>query len=431
MTPNRQCCTTGENHQVQQQDYNAYIAPNMAVLSTDEGRLRGLRFALKDVIEVAGYVNAAGNPDWLRTHKEAACHAEIVSQLLAAGASLHGMTHTDELMYSLNGENMHYGTPVNPAAPDRIPGGSSSGSAVAAATGDVDFAIGTDTGGSVRIPSSYCGIYGFRPTHGAVSMQGVIPLARSFDTVGWMSMRLKYLVEVGETLLPQQDGLTPVFTQFYMDDEAWEVPEYGDRQKFLKCISELEGELLTSMTSVQLAAQVWEKWQEQAVTELPERYAGLGQGLPLWAQAFRLIQGHEIWQEHGAWVEREKPSFGPGIADRMSWTSTLSEADVAWAKELREVLRSTIGELLGERGLLMLPTAPGVAPYLGLDGEKADAYRAKVMQLSCIAGLAGLPQLTIPVWREDGMPMGLSFIAGPGKDLALLHWIDEWCRVDA
>lgn len=181
--------------------YGAFIDPELTVESLGSGILDGLTFAVKDVFAVAGHSSSAGNPDWLHSHHPSTEHAVAVHRLLLSGATLRGAAHTDELMYSLGGENHHFGTPINPRAVGRIPGGSSSGSAVAVASGSVDFALGTDTGGSIRVPSSYCGVYGFRPTHGAVDFQGVIPLSPAFDTIGWMSDRLDVLQKVGEVLL--------------------------------------------------------------------------------------------------------------------------------------------------------------------------------------------------------------------------------------
>ncbi|PKI51559.1 hypothetical protein CRG98_028119 [Punica granatum] len=136
------------------------------------------------IFDVEGQVTGFGNPDWARTHSAACSTAPSVLAVLEAGATCVGKTVMDEMAYSINGENKHYGTPRNPCAPDRVPGGSSSGSAVAVGAMLVDFSLGTDTGGSVRVPASYCGIYGFRPSHDVVSTSGVIPMAQSFDTVG-------------------------------------------------------------------------------------------------------------------------------------------------------------------------------------------------------------------------------------------------------
>ena len=198
-------------------DWSAFINRDLMVdPPSAEGSLKKLSFAVKDVFAVEGHANAAGNPDWLRTHEPAEKNAEAVDLLLREGARLKGAAHTDELMYSLDGENVHYGTPVNPCAMDKIPGGSSSGSAVAAASGMTHFALGTDTGGSVRIPSSYCGIFGFRPTHGEVSVDGVIPLAKSFDTVGWMSKDIGVLHAAGRVLLSGQEEAGACSTGFIL-----------------------------------------------------------------------------------------------------------------------------------------------------------------------------------------------------------------------
>ena len=146
------------------------------------GPLTGLTFAAKDIIAIEGVTPCFGNPTWLHTHFPAARDAHSISLLLHAGANLDGITITDELALSLTGENPHYGTPLNTLAPKRVPGGSSSGSAAAVAAGVVDFALGTDTAGSVRVPASNCGVYGIRTSPGAVSTDGIIPLARCFDT---------------------------------------------------------------------------------------------------------------------------------------------------------------------------------------------------------------------------------------------------------
>ena len=173
------------------------------------GPLQGLSFAANDVFDIAGDRTGNGNPVWLETHPPASHTASAVERLLAAGARMVGKTHTDELAYSLNGENVHYGTPINPRAPGRIPGGSSSGSAAAVAGGLVDFALGTDCGGSVRLPASYCGIYGVRTSHGLIPIDGVADLAASFDTVGWFARDPAMMRRVGDVMLPAAPAFVP------------------------------------------------------------------------------------------------------------------------------------------------------------------------------------------------------------------------------
>ncbi|MDP4097990.1 amidase [Paenibacillus sp. P96] len=374
------------------------VVNQVTVEPTGQGTLGGLSFMVKDVFAVRDYTNGAGNPRWLETHGPAAEHAEVVSLLLQQGARLTGMTHTDELMFSLNGENVHYGPPVNPKAPDRIPGGSSNGSAVAVAAGLADFALGTDTGGSVRVPSSYCGVYGMRPTHGIVSEKGVIPLARSFDTVGWMARDPETLRRVGEVLLPESVSASG-FSRVLIGEDAWELADAESKEALASYLELLRGSA-ASHEAVRIAPQ----------------------GLPEWMTMFRTIQGYEIWQEHGAWIERERPIFGPDIAGRFSWASTLERADQEKEAERRLEVRKHMAGLLGTDSVLVIPTTTGAAPKLGLSGPLIEERRVQTMRLTCIAGLSGLPQLTIPAAVAGGCPVGISLIAGPGQDRRLLEW---------
>ncbi len=376
--------------------YNAYVSKNIVLEPTASGILTNLTFSVKDVFSIKGYTNTAGNPDWFRTHKAANQTATVIETLLQAGATMKGTTHTDELMYSLNGENFHYGTPDNPKAPGHIPGGSSSGSAVAASAGVVDFTIGTDTGGSVRIPSSYCGIYGIRPTHGAVSVTGLIPLAESFDTVGWMAEDSEMLLKVGKVLLPDQSSEDEPFSNFILAEDAWALAEEETRR-------ELEG-------FIGVLKQVGNVKKAPISAE----------GLSVWADTFRIIQAIEIWEEHGNWVESVKPTFGPGISDRFVWAITLEKSEHSHQFEIKEEVRKKLSLFLGTEGVLVIPTAPAPAPLKGLSDKELEERRTKTMQLSCIAGIAGLPQVTLPVANVDGKPVGLSLIANHNQDLRLL-----------
>jgi len=383
--------------------WNAFVTKNLILEPTGIGVLDGLTFAIKDVFDIQDYKNTAGNPDWYRTHSPGKRNAPVIEILLSNGARLMGTTHTDELMYSLNGENFHYGTPVNPNAPDRIPGGSSSGSAVAAAAGVVDFAIGTDTGGSVRIPASYCGIYGFRPTHGMVNINGVIPLAKSFDTVGWLSKNLNTLLKVGEVLLDYQAPAQDPFSYVYFEEEAWTFIEEESKTILLQAASVLEN------------------------MGLIKRFLKISkEGLAQWAELFRYIQGIQIWKEHGAWIEKEHPVFGPGIAERFSWTSTLKERHLPALMENKKRIRQHVSTILNDNGLLVIPTSPGEAPLRHLQEAKREQHRTRTMQLTCIAGLAGFPQITVPFKNKNGLPIGLSFIANRNQDLHLMKWVHKF-----
>jgi amidase len=362
------------------------------------GPLAGLTFAVKDAFDIRGYVTGVGNPDWLRTHSPAESTAWAVQTLVNAGANLVAKTQTDELTYSLNGENIHYGTPINPRAPDRIPGGSSSGSAVAVAGGLVDFSIGTDCGGSVRAPASFCGIYGMRPSHGRISVDGVFPLAQSFDTVGWFAPNAKLLERVGRVLL-EESGAPASTKRLLLAQDAFDWS--GD-----DVVSALQPavEKLKSIVG----------GQSEAIAVAPE-------GLPQWFEAFRLLQGAEIWANHGAWIRAVNPNIASDIRARFEWTSTISPQQVAESQVVRDRVTERMRDLLRGGTVLCLPTTPGIAPLLSLTGAELLDFRAKALSMLCIAGLARLPQINLPVGTIDGCPCGLSIVGAHGSDAQLLR----------
>jgi len=378
--------------------YNAFCGHTYVALSgAPNGPLHGLTFAVKDVFDVAGHRTGNGNPTWLETHPPAARTASVVERLLAAGARMVGKTHTDELAYSLNGENVHYGTPLNPAAPGRIPGGSSSGSAAAVAGGLVDFALGTDCGGSVRLPASYCGIHGIRTTHGLIPTDGVIDLATSFDTVGWFARDAETMRRVGDVLLPESD-FVPRRLLIAADAFAFAGPDVAAALDV--AVTRLKGLVADRRDIAVYAADPAD-----------------------WAQIFRILQGDEIRRRHGAWIDAHHPSFGPGIAERFRWTRGIDPAEVERMRPKREAVASHMAALLGDDALLCLPTAPGIAPKLATPMVELETFRARAFGLLCIAGLARVPQLSLPLGTMQGCPLGLSLIAPRGADRGLLRWL--------
>ncbi|HSE00110.1 MAG TPA: amidase [Burkholderiales bacterium] len=361
------------------------------------GPLAGLTFGVKDIYDIAGHKSGFGNPDWLRTHDAAARTAPVVQRLLDAGADMVGKTHTDEITWSLNGENAHYGTPVNVNAPGRIPGGSSSGSAAAVAGALCDFALGSDTGGSVRAPASFCGIFGIRPTHGSVSLEGACPLAPSFDTCGWFARSAELLERVGRVLLGSgRSGAAP-------------------------------RRLLIAQDAFALAGDAIARALEPAVASVsallgkPERVTVAADGLAQWLQVFRVLQASEAWAQHGEWVKRVKPDLGPGIRQRVQWAADLDPGLVGPAKKRREEIARYMDGLLSGGAVLLLPTVPGIAPLRNAAPADTEDFRARALALLCPAGLARLPQVSLPLAQLDGCPLGLSLVAARGGDAMLLE----------
>lgn len=361
------------------------------------GALDGLSCGVKDVFDIQGCHTGYGNPTWRATHPSATAHADAVAAVLRAGAHVVGKTHTDELAFSIAGNNHHYGRQFNSAAPERITGGSSSGSAAAVAAGLCDFALGTDTGGSVRAPASFCGLFGFRPTHGVVSSRGVCHLAPSFDTVGWFTRDVAMLERIGGVLLPQDLGAPRSAAQHTALETAWSAMQGLDAQD-LAHHRALRERLFGAHPSVQVPDE-----------QLTDGF-----------KAFRTLQFREVWQTLGAWVNEFKPVLGPGVGERIQLASQVTDAEVAQAQGVREQASAFLAAVLGHSGVLVLPTVPGAAPRHGAPIEFMEAYRQTAMRFLSIAGLAGAPQVSLPMLRAEGLPLGLSLIGPRGADRWLL-----------
>lgn len=382
--------------------YNAFCDHStVCVESTSDGPLSGLTFAAKDLFDVADYQTGGGNPDWLMTHPPARRHAAVVETLLAAGATLVGKTQTDELSRGIFGENPHYGTPVNPKATDRLPGGSSSGSAVATAAAMVDFAIGTDTGGSVRAPASFCGIYGMRPTHGRLSLDGVLGQAPSFDTVGWFANDSEMLARVGAALLGTQiTDYTPQHVILATDAfAAADTSAAGALRPATEQISRLIG------------ASEWRPIS-------PE-------GLDVWLSHQATLQGREAWATFADWVDQNNPRFGFEVADILRAGGAASDARLAEAKTARQKIAAHMDQILKPDTVICLPTMPFVAPLRGQTRSAMKTLRGRVLAQTCTAGLLGTPQITLPFAEVGGVPFGLSLIGCRGSDEQLLGFAQQ------
>ena len=362
---------------------------------TGHGPLDGLRLAVKDLIDVQGEVTGGGNPDWAASQTPALRHSPAVAACLAAGATLVGKTITDELAFSLEGENAHHGTPLNPRAPDRLPGGSSSGSASAVAGDAADIALGTDTGGSVRIPASFCGLFGMRPSHGRISLAGVVPFAPSLDTVGWFARDAATLRRAGQVLLGGSTDDDTAALPLVMLDEAWALADAEVR------------DALSPLTPA------WCIAHRNDVFDAP---------MSDWLRAYQVLQAAEIREHLGPWLQARQPRFGPAIAPRFASVFSFDEAETARWRRWRTRQSHRLHALLArEPQVWALPTSPTAPLRRDASGEQRGDFYQHTLALCALAGLAGLPQITLPVATlPDGTPIGLSLIGAPGTDLPLL-----------
>ncbi len=379
---------------------HAFVPGPRAVLEpTGRGPLDGTTFAAKDLFDVAGHPTTYGNPDWARTHPLAVATAPAILALLGAGARLVGKTKTVELAFGLTGENVHHGTPVNPRAPQRFPGGSSCGSAAAVAAGLADIALGSDTGGSVRIPASYCGVFGMRPSWGAASLTGACALGPTFDTCGWFARSARMLRLAGEALLPLDVAPEAALGPVMKAQSVWINAEPATAAALLPAFEALE-----RLVNLGVAVRV-------------EGYPGV---LERTYEAFRCIQAQEAWATLGAWIEATQPAFGPGVGERFAAARAMDPSKVADARRFRLRFAQRIRAVLAGGGVLAYPTSPIPAPLLSASQAEQNAVRERSMAVTAIAGLAGLPEVSIPAGQVDGAPVGLSLVAAPGRDRALL-----------
>jgi amidase len=372
--------------------------PAATVPHAPAGCLQGLSFAVKDLFDLAGYPTSAGQPHVLALSGIKTRNAQTVQTLLDAGAHCMGKTVTDELAYSLMGQNAHFGAPVNPAGAMHVSGGSSSGSASAVGHGLCDFALGTDTGGSVRGPASHCGLWGLRPSHGRVSLQGAVALAPTFDTCGWFARDLTTFRRVGEVLLGADAVGQTRPVRYLLAQEAWQ-----------ELAPQAHAPLMALCQEVLAAVGQEPVWMSTVMGRLDDM-----------TMAFRTLQAYEAWQVHGDFIRTYAPPLGPGVAQRLQWASTVTEQQYREALAFKADYAQMLTQTLGPDGLLILPTMPDVAPRLDASEAEQESYRGRAFRMLCMAGLAGTPQLSMPLAQVAGMPLGLSLMGPAGSDQRLL-----------
>jgi amidase len=366
------------------------------VLGAAGGPLAGLTVAVKDCYDIAGTRTGIGSPDWVADHAPASVTADAVRRVLDAGANVVGKTICDEFMYSITGANAHYGTPLNPRAPERMPGGSSSGSASAVAGGACDLALGTDTGGSIRVPASVCGLYGLRTTHGRVGMAGIQAMAPSFDSAGWLACGPGVLRAAGSALLdgPRVRGTVE---RLLLASDLLGVADAATRQVVMDFLVRA-GDDLPRAQPMTLSAE----------------------GLAEWSEGFRVVQAYETWQAFGAWISAHHPQLGAGIEERMAYASSVTRDVAEQAREWTLAVRAHLRQLVQPGTAVVLPTTPSPAPLLSASPATVQEFRSRSMLLTCTAGIGGLPQLSLPGGRVETAPVGVSLLGWAGGDEALL-----------
>jgi amidase len=377
---------------------SAFVPHDLAhpIKGTADGPLAGLTLAVKDMYDIAGEITGGGNPTWRATHAPATGTAAAVKTLLGAGATVVGKTICDEFFFSVAGMNAHYGTPVNPRAAGRIPGGSSSGSAVAVASGAADMALGSDTGGSVRVPATFNGIYGLRPTHGRVDITGAMAMAPTFDTVGWFTAGPGLLRKIGSLMLSGERKSAPV-KRLLVARDAVAVVDAGIAEIIARFLIRAT-RLLPKAEDITIAADGFDPWRE----------------------IFRTIQAFEVWQTYGSWFDTRDAKLGPGIRERIAYAKTVTAESCRQARTDMEAARRKIRAIVEPGTIVVMPAAPSIAPRIDASAEYFEAFRKRTLSLTCVAGLGGLPQTSVPAGTVDGCPAGISLLGWAGSDEDLL-----------
>ncbi len=378
-------------------DLGAFLpGPRLQLSPTRSGPLDGLTFATKDLFDIEGSVTGCGNPDWAASHAPAGSTAWAVQRLLDQGAAMAGKTVTDEISLGLLGCNRFFGTPRNPIAPERHPGGSSSGSAVAVASGEVDVALGSDTGGSVRVPASFLGLYGLRPSHGAIPVDGLMTQAPSFDTVGFFARNAEHLEWVGAALLPE-GAIEPIKSVLIATDAlACCDPGMQDVTAFA-----IEG-LVRGFAAVRPIVLAQE-------------------GLRHWNAQHCRLQHPEFSETFAPWLDAVNPRLSFEVARALALAATVPVHERQAAQVFRTIVRHRLDALLAGGAVLCFPTTPGLPPVLTASLMEVDRAVTRIVDLTCIAGLTGLPQVTLPLAEHDGLPVGISLVGPRGSDRMLLR----------
>ena len=370
-------------------------SPTRDIQITKTGSLSKLNFVVKDMCKIKNHRTSCGNPDFYEKCQPADDFAPFLKNILEAGASLKGITICDEFFYSLIGENGHYGTPTNLSAPGCVPGGSSSGSAAALTTNLYDFSIGSDTGGSVRVPASFCGLFGIRPTHNRINTEGVYPMAPSFDTLGWFSKDIDVFKKIGSVLLNSNEKTEFLFKEFIIAEDILELAN----PEIVRLFNNYINDKFPKIKKIRLSMHDKEEI----------------------ADNFRILQGGEIKENIIPWILENKPKISPEINNRIEMAIKITTDEINKAQKFRENLKVEIDKSLPKGIIALFPTTPFSSLKCGQSDEQLASYRKKLMEFTSIAGMTSRPQISMPKFKDNTGPIGLSLLGWQYSDEVLLE----------
>ncbi len=381
------------------------------------GPLDGMTFTVKDNIDVAGHRTSYGSPAWRDAHPAPVHNAVCVDQLLSAGARCVGKVVADEFTYSLDGESQFFGTPRNAKAPERVPGGSSSGSAASVANGLAHFSIGTDSGGSIRVPASLCGLWGMRPSLHRISEAGVLPFMPSVSTVGVLADRFEHLDAAARVLL--RSGVRPVapLRRLLLLADAFEICDEAVQEQANAALGRVADKVGVPLESV--------RFSEIAGEDLPLGDCNV--------KALRDMQTAEFQSTIGNWIETAKPTLGTTFT--LAYGNVRRFDRIAALDSLVRCERffEAINAFLPAGVIICFPTTPVVAPLKGTLTTLKNVldFYDRTMTITAFSGVGRLPEISAPLLTVDDCPVGLSFAAGHYQDEYLLAAVRQILGVAA
>lgn len=390
---------------------DALNAQSPADNASSSNTLRGIPIAVKDLFDTAGIRTTAGSKFFSENIPQE--DAFVIEKLKQAGALIVGKTNTHEIALGVTGNNPHYGTARNPWDTTRIPGGSSSGSAIAVATGMALGALGTDTGGSIRIPASLCGIVGFKPTFGRVSLRGVFPLSWNLDHVGPLTKCVKDTASILQ-VISVYDPIDPASTKMLTGDYLGHlVDDVTGRKVALGIGDYVESSDVEVMSAVREAVNVFEslgcKVQEVNVDWLREA----------------ALANKMMTQSDGAAVHRDRlrehpEMFGEDIRRRLEDGTKTTSTEYILARRIQTEVRKRFEQFFESYDFLITPTTPIPAPTI--EGHDAVEQAGRLTRFTAPFNLTGLPALSLPCGlTEQGLPIGLQIVARAWADAKVLN----------
>lgn len=341
-------------------------------LRASRGPLARVPFLVKDLFDIQGQETYASSRFLGALRGKAKTTATFVERLQSLGAVLVGKTHLHEFAYGLSGENPHYGNCPHPFLENRLTGGSSSGSAFAVGRGIVPLSVGTDTGGSIRVPASYCHLYGFRGVPGLWT-EGCFPLAERFDAVGCFTTNDTDLKDLLQAL---------------------SLPDWSDDKKPLLLLPP-DFPLAEDFRSTLPDCTYQEEQSRDFFQPSSDR-----------VKAFTILQSRQAYLNHKRWLEKYRSEYDPAVYKRIAAGRDWSEADIQWAESIQEATQKTVSDFLSEYSSLLLPGAPSGSP---LPEDSSEALRKEILALTVPASLAGLPVVSLP-HLEEPYPVGVQKI---------------------